>query len=124
MGLKSVFQKAAQTAFTAAGDVAASATYAAHGSAITNTSAGTASVPITRYMVSMIFDMYKEREIINSEIRPTDLKGSIPQLNLTPVPAIGDDIRKVEAGATAVYEIINIKTDPADALWEFQLRKP
>ncbi len=123
MGLRDTFKKAAQTAFQAAGDVKETAYYYQRGSVVYNVSTGIASATDSQYVVSMIFSNYNQREIDNESILPTDVRGMIPQNKMTPTPKMDDYIRRVESGSSVTYEIRNIVTDPAGALWEFQLRK-
>ena len=123
MGLKDTFKAAAETTAQAFGDVFTSAVYEAEATTVYDVSAGTTSIVSSRYLVSMLFSKYKSMEIDGSMVKPTDIKGIIPQNNLTPAPDLNDRVIRVEAGASVVYEIRNIQQDPADAIWKFQLRK-
>lgn len=124
MGLRETLSKGAQTAFTAAGDVPESATYYQIGSTSYDVSSGVASVPTTSYVASFIFTSYKNYELNNEHIEPADVKGIIPQANISALPVIDDYLFRVEAGASVRYDVVAVEKDPADALWKLQLRKP
>jgi len=127
MGLRDTFSKAAQTAFTAAGDVPETVWYYsfAQGTSIYDVSSGTASTVQPATMTSMIFENYKTNEMYNEGIEPTDVKGMVPQAYISGIdPSPKDYIMRVESGASVRYDVMDIMQDPAGALWEFQLRKP
>jgi len=124
MGLRDTFSKAAQTVFTAAGDIVEDAYYYSRGSTSYNASSGTTSVTDSRYLVSMIFSHYAAAQVDNVNVLNTDLLGLIPQANLPPVPTLHDMIRRIEAGASVEYAVLNIQQDAAAATLTFQLRKP
>lgn len=123
MGLDTVFQNAAGTAAGVFKDVFSSAVYEAEATSVYDVSAGAVSVTSTRYFISILFSAYKNRELDGDRVRPTDMKGLIPQNDLTPEPGLNDHIIRIEAGVSTTYEILDIGKDPADAIWQFQLRK-
>jgi hypothetical protein len=124
MGLRETLSNAAKTAFTATGDIPESVSYYTRGSVIYDASAGTTSVTDTRYLVSMIFVGYSQSEIDNANILNSDVKGLIPQANLSAVPSMHDYVRRIISGTSVEYSVLNIEEDPAAAIWKFQLRKP
>lgn len=124
MGLRETFQKAAQTAFVAVGDVPETAYYYQHGSTAYDASAGVTSVTTLMYLVSMVFTRYKKEQVDNENILNSDVLALIPQANLSAVPTVHDFIRRVEASVSVEYAVVDYQQDPAAALWKFQLRKP
>jgi len=124
VGLRETMSKAAQTAFTAAGDIPVATTYYQRGSTVYDASTGTVSAGVNTYLFSMIFAAFKSNEIDNEHILATDQKGLVPQANFSTIPAVGDYLFIVESGASVRYDVQGFKKDPADALWTLQLRKP
>jgi len=123
MGLKEAFQNAAVAAFNAAGNIKTSVTYRSK----TNInpsfepSTGTITDSYTDYTdVEFIFLKYEVKEIDGKSILRNDRKAIIPVTNLTPTPK-RDDIILL---SSIPWNVVEFNTDPADALWEFQLRKP
>jgi len=124
MGLKDTFQKAAQTAFTAAGDVVEDGWYYSLVSTRYDVSAGYVSAYQNQYLISAIFTQFKKEKIDNEKILPTDLLMLIPQRNMTPHPKPNDVVQRLEQETSVVYEVIDYQQDPAGALYKIQLRKP
>lgn len=124
MGFRNLFSNAAKTAFTAFGDVPETTYYYAHGSAVYDASSGTVSTGTTQVVVSMIFEQYDQRDVDNANIEPTDLRGMIPQENLSVIPDTRDHIVRIDAGVSTQFDIQNIAQDPAAAMWMLQLRRP
>jgi hypothetical protein len=125
MGLRDVFANAAETIFIAAGDVPITTYYYAHATAVYDVSSGVVSTGVSLTVTSFIFENYKQIDVENKNIEPTDLKGTIPQARLAGVvPSVKDHIQIVEAGASVRYDVVNKKQDPAQATWELQFRKP
>lgn len=121
MGLKLAFQNAAQTVVTAFGDVPASTVYRSYASTTYNASAGTdVTVYSSTIGVKLIFDVFQHRQIDGTNIQPEDKRALIPANNIpgvTPKPT--DQIRE---GST-VWNVVNVISDPAGALWDCQIRK-
>jgi len=125
MGLRNTFSKAAQTIFTAIGDVPPTVYYYAHATAVYDVSSGTVSTGAGVTVTTMVFENYKQTDLRNANVEPTDVKGTIPQAYISGiVPSVKDHIQTVEAGASVRYDIIDKMQDPAGATWELQLRKP
>lgn len=127
MGLKETFQKAAETAVTAFGNVGVSTVYAAFASTSYNASAGTQVATFTSVAgVTMIFEDFTLREIDTlgrvRDIEPTDKKALIPAAGplSTVTPALQDTIRDPD-GTT--WKVVNAEIDAADALWVLHVRK-
>lgn len=124
MGLKDTFKSAANTIFTAVGDIATEGWYHHMGSTVYDASSGTASVIENRYIVSFVFSQYKSNQVDNKMIKPRDIQALCQQSSLPIVPVIHDRILRLEANATVTYEVVDIEADAADATWKIQLRKP
>lgn len=124
MGLKETFQNAAITAVNAAGNVAEDANYTQYGSAVYDVSSGTASAPSSTSLVSFIFSDFAASRVDNHNILPTDLMALTPRSSFPFAPNTDDIVTRVEVYGSVVYEVVNFKTDEAEATWEFQLRKP
>ena len=123
MGLRDTMRKAASAGFKVAGNVRKTCRYIHNVSTTHNISAGTVSTIARSYAISMIFETYSQTEIRDSHVEPTDVKAFIPQTDLIPVPSNRDlVINADEVYGSTEYTIVGIGTDPADALWVFQLR--
>lgn len=125
MGLKQTFKDAAVTAFDAFGDVRASTIYHNLASTSANTynaSTGVVAAVVTTVSgVMVIFDVFSMRETDGVKIQATDKKALIPSAGplSTVTPVTGDRI--LIDGIT--WKVLGVKTDPADALWELQVRR-
>ena len=127
MGIESVFQKAAVTIASVFDGIFVPVTYVETDNDATSiaydASSGVVSVSTTTHSVKMMFQNYSKYEVDNANIMPIDVRGIIPQNNLTPTPKFKDYIKRTEANASTIYDIIDIRRDPAEGMWEFQLRK-
>ena len=123
MGIEDVFQKAAVTAANVFDGVFKPITYQALGSSSYNASTGAVAASTVSETTKMMDDKYTKYEIDNEKIKPADIKGIIPQLNLSVIPNVDDQIKRLEANASVVYDVLAVGTDPANVMWELQLRK-
>ncbi|RLA56948.1 MAG: hypothetical protein DRR04_13610 [Gammaproteobacteria bacterium] len=122
MSLRTALQKAAVSAFNALSDIPESATYRSISGSqpAYNPATGSVTESYTDYTVSFVFTKVKEREINESSvIKSNDMWALIPTMNLTPTPKIIDSIIRDGAG----WNIIDIRTDPTEALWKILVRK-
>lgn len=122
MGLREAFKKAAQTAFTAAGNIKETVTYRSKTSASASYDPDTGIVTdaYTDYSVSMIINKSRSFQHDNRAILENDDDAMIPVDNLTPTPQLHDQILR---NTTDIWDIVWLKSDPALALWTFQIRK-
>lgn len=122
MGLRDVVQKATQAAVAAVGDIAASATYCSFASASYNASAGTNVATFTSTAgVSVVFNDFRLDQVDGQVVLSEDKQAMIPALALPGVvPTTADKL--VSDGAT--WNVQRVQTDPADALWILQVRRP
>lgn len=121
MGLTNTFKSASQAVVTAFGDVAASTIYSSFTSTTYNASAGTqTAVYASTAGVTLIFDVFELAKIDNINIKPEDKKALLPAKNISAItPKPNDRIRS----AGVFWNVVNVVTDPAGALWELQVRK-
>lgn len=125
MGLAEAFQQAAQAAVKAVGNVAASAVYRAHATTTYNATTGT---PTTTYSttagVKVVIDEFRfvGAEGADLDVRVEDRAALIPALYISGVTPAPQDAIDTDDGATWV--VINVFTDPAQALWRLQVRRP
>lgn len=121
MGLRGAFGSVATAVVRAFGDVAVEAAYWSHASTVVDTSTGAAtSIFATVPGVRMIVAGFTAKEIDGQVIRKTDQKGLVPAPNLPGVRPKESD-RLVIGSAT--WQVMGVKTDPAEALWQLHLRK-
>ena len=122
MGLRAVFKSGAQSALTAFGDVAVDSRYVSVTSNPIYDPGGSGSVTkaTAGESISIIFDEYESSEIDGSKIIRSDQKALIPVDNLSYKPGIDDYI--TVSGVR--WNVVNKETDPAEALWIIQIRKP
>ena len=95
MGLDTVFKKAAQTGAKAFAGIFVPIEYETRSSTVYDPDPGLVLSSTTYENTKMMFDQYAQKEIDNERILPTDVKGVIPQNDLTITPVIGDSIFKI-----------------------------
>jgi len=121
MSIRTLFQNAAVTAVRAFGDVAVSTNYEALSSATYNASSGAAvATRETVAGVSVIFDVFKLREVDGVKVRPEDKRAYIPAKVLSTVtPSVEDRIYQ----SGVYWNVVSVEIDPAGALYVLQVRK-
>ena len=67
-----------------------------------------------------VFDSFSQPEILNSAIEPADVKLIVLKNEISVTPKIGDQI--TETLTSRVYRVIHVFQDPADVIWELQIR--
>ncbi|MCG7852761.1 MAG: hypothetical protein MIO92_09585 [Methanosarcinaceae archaeon] len=120
MGLLSTFRDAAETIIEAFDDIPVSVTYVQKGSSVYNPATGAVTSTDVEYTTTAIFDEYEMDEINNVVVRATDKLAYIASNDLDVTPVVDDEI----SIDSVTWQIKNVKSDPADALWVLQLRKP
>lgn len=121
MGLKETFQKAAKTAVTAFGNVAVSTNYEQYASTTYNASSGSQVVVFaTVSAVSIIFERFEFAQIDGVDIKAQDKKALVPQNSISAITPKTTD-RITQGGI--VWNIVNVRTDPAGALHEIHVRR-
>lgn len=124
MGLADIAQKAAKTAFKVIGNIPLTCVFTDQGIATYDPTTGGYTYPYHLEYVNLkfLFENFSAEEVTNSGgvILTTDMRASIPQLNLTPEPQIKDLITDSDS---QIWIIENIKKDAARAVWVFQVRK-
>lgn len=129
MGMKGAFKAAARAAFAAAGDIVTTVTYISNNGSSYDTSTGSVTPSTTSYTgIDAIPDSYSTREITNQPdisrsgnraILPDDKKLYILVDDLTPTPKENDTVIL----SSENWTVIGKYKDPADALWQLQIRK-
>jgi len=122
MALRDAFRDAARSAVAAVGDVAVSTNYLSHSTTIYDTSTGAVTATFaTQAGVRVVFDEFRIFQVDGVAVKPEDKKALIPALSLgSLVPAAEDQI--IEGGTT--WEVVKVRVDPAEALYEVHVRKP
>jgi hypothetical protein len=122
MGLQGTFKAAAQTIFEAFGDVPVSSTYSSVDDSIAYNPSGSGTITdtVTNETVDIIFAYYEVAQIDGTKVRASDQKAMIPVENLTAVPGQKDYITT----SSKRWNVVAVETDPAEALWILQIRKP
>ena len=122
--LREAFRNAALAVFNAAGDVIEDSWFYSIGSTVYDASSGVSSATSKMQVVSMLFSAYDDRNIDGTNVLPTDMLGTIPQTSLYPRPTVDDEVQRLEAETSVLYAVVDVKQDPAGAIWKIQLRKP
>lgn len=122
MGLRETIQNAIQSGMNAMGNIQESVTYTAVSETAYNTATGAMTVTKQTYTaVKAVFDQYSRKEMDGDAIRPEDQKVLIAKKNLTPIPGLNDTITRADA---TVWSVISVQTDPVNAHWQLQVRRP
>ena len=123
MTLKTDIQKIVEDIFVSVDTwgLTTSVTYVHHtGNPTYDPDTRVSTLSTTNYPVEMLLTSFENKEIDNIVIMGTDRKAMIASRDLTPTPSLKDTITI----SSVTHEIINIRKDPADAMWIFQIRKP
>lgn len=121
MGLAEIFRDAAETIIEAFDDIPQSIIYTQKGASVYTPGTGTVTSTDTDYTTTAIFDEFEQREIDNNVVRATDKLAYIASNDLDITPVVDDEITDANS---VTWQIINVRSDPADALWVLQIRKP
>lgn len=126
MGLKTTLQNLASTVISSVGDVPVTGTYRVVGAATYNTATGQVTANNTEYTgIKIIFDDTQQvnlgsLDIPNLTVHENERLFYIAKVDLTPVPKNGDELDL----ESVTWEVIEVKTDPANALWILKGKKP
>lgn len=128
MGLRDALKSAARAAVVAVGDLAASAVYHSHATTVYDASAGTPTVTYStvggcRVIVSefRLADNDPRSRAPDFDVRAEDKQADLPASYVSGVTPKPKD-RIVIDGET--WNVVNVGTDPAEALWQLQIRRP
>jgi len=118
MGLQDTFKAAAQTIFTALGDVKISVTYRIRTMGY-SPATGRTSPSDTDYAITNCIRIdYRADEIDGVAVKPKDFKLMIPVDDLTPTPEV-DHFILIDS---VIHNVVSFEKDPADAVWTIQVR--
>ena len=120
MGLADIFKDAAETIIDAFDDIPISVTYVRKGSSVYVPGTGAVTSTDTEYTVKGIPDEFETEEINNLSILRTDKLFYIASNDLDVTPVVSDEI----IISDVTWQVISVQSDPADALWVIQIRKP
>lgn len=130
MDLRKIARKAAKRAFEKQiGTLATAITYRSRSAAAShNTSTGVITRPETTLSnVKALLSDFSAKEITEAisahiEIKQTDRKCEIAGLSLGAITPKASD--RVDIPGEGSWEIVRVWTDPADAVWGLQIRRP
>tara|TARA_X000001382_G_C3141537_1_gene169739 strand:+ start:667 stop:1035 length:369 start_codon:yes stop_codon:yes gene_type:complete len=120
MGLASTVQNAVYNAInTTVGDLAQTVTFSKLSSPSYNVSTGAATATTTSHSVKVVVQPFTEEELTSTDnISTEDLRVLLPKKELTFTPEIDDVI----TFNNLTYKIISVRLDPAQALFDIQMR--
>ncbi len=119
MSLKSTVQNAAVTAFNAIGDIAVKCTYKELSDAVYTPGSPIARTFVAQNNLSFLFEEYTLEQKEANAIPAESMKASIPTLNFNGKPK--QDSQIIDNATAKVWKVVNVETDPAQALWEIQV---
>ena len=121
MGLRNTLKSVAREAVAAFGDVGTTADYQAFTSATYDASAGTHTAAYSTVAgVTVIVEDFALDQVDGVSVRREDRKMLLPAASVSGVtPGIND--RVIVDGAT--WQVQAVHSDPAQALWELQVRR-
>lgn len=121
MGLKDTLKNAAKAAVAATGDIPVTCVYWSMVSSVYSPSAETIVNKGTKQdAVDFISADFEQKEIDGDKVKREDKKALIPSLNLNFVPKADD---RLVVSLTEQWEVENVDTDPAEALWILHIRR-
>lgn len=120
MGLKTVFQNAAQNIITGFGDVADTLAYHSLGTFSYNATTGVNTESgYSDITIKAIPDEIKSEEIQDRDVKMTDRKLLVANLDISVTPKVGD---YATIGGNR-HNLVDFTTDPAIALWILYIRE-
>jgi len=120
MGMKSIFQNAAETIIDAFGDVASTLAYHSLGTFSYNPSTGVnTETGDSDISIKAIPDEIKSEEVQDRDIKMTDRKLLVANNDISVTPKVGDYV--TISGDR--FNVIDYMTDPAEALYTIYVRK-
>jgi hypothetical protein len=120
MGLRETFQKAAQVAMKATGNVSIPVIYRSiSDNPSYNPATGTVTEFQIAYKVNMLFDLNMSEDIKNIALDHNEKLGYIAVADLEPTPKTDDRIEIDYVDWT----VTDVMTDPADALWILKIKR-
>jgi hypothetical protein len=119
MGLRSTIQNAANSAFTALGDIPISVTYTQVSNGGYDTATGSITEITSTETVTAIITSYAEERINAGLAQSTDRQALIPGKDLGLIPKPQDRI----SFDSTDYEVYKVEKDPVSAIYKLQLRE-
>ena len=119
MGLRETFQKAAQVGMKVAGNVPIAVVYRSiSGDPTYNPATGTVTEFEVAYKVNMLFDLNLSEDVKNIALDHNEKLGYIAVKDLGTTPKTDD---RVEIDYVD-WTVVDVMTDPADALWILRIK--
>ena len=120
MGLSSTVQNAVYNAINkTVGDLGSTVTFSKLSAPSYNVTTGSATATTTNHTVKVIVQPFTEEELTSTDnISTEDLRLLLPKKGLTFTPEIDDTI----TFNSLTYKIIRVRLDPAEALFDIQMR--
>lgn len=123
MGLRSVIQRAVQTAFVAVGDIPVSVDYKEFDRTTLNTSTGSEAYYFVYEGISGILANYKADEIDGQNILLRDQKLLLAGLDITFTPKSDDRVVITNEEDPEIWEVLDVNTDPVKGLYTCHIRR-
>jgi len=128
MGLSDVFKNGAKTAITAFGDVAQSADYWSKTSTSYSSTGTVATTYSTVAGVKVIIEGFRvagnsgvRTLAADFDVKQSDQQALIAAVDLPSITPNKDDVIVLDTSVS--WNVVNVFTDPATALWTCQIRK-
>ena len=118
MALQTTIQNAAASAKSATLNLWSDVTFKAIAKSSYDTATGAVTNTITSSSIKSLIEEYTESQVDGENVKISDLKATILQTDLSGTP----DTTDILTYSSKDYDIIKVKQDPANAIWELQLR--
>lgn len=119
--MRDLIQSFIQKGMNALGDGQESMTYHTVSLPIYDAATGTPSVTEATRVVRGVPYEYTRREIDGDAVRPEDQRVIIAKLNLLVTPTLNDKITRADG---TIWNVLHVGTDPMNAAWVLQIRRP
>ena len=121
MGLKEVFQNAAEVCVDAFDDLGNSLAYHSLGTYAYNaTTGGQTESGGTDITITAIYDEIESKELQDRPVKITDRKLLVANNDISVTPKVGDYVTI----SSVNWNVVDFMTDPAEALYTIFVRKP
>jgi len=120
MGIREAFKNAAVAAYKVISDLLEPVTFKyIEANSTYSITTGIVTDRVSEYSVDMLISQWSANEVDGKTILAFDMKAEIPVENLVPTPNLKCKVTRSDG---IDYDIKKIGTDPAGAIWTFNLR--
>lgn len=119
MTTRKLFQNLAVSIFDIFDDITPTRTFRQYDASTYNLATGKAGQSYTDYSLKMLLSDIDERKDNFSDVLSSDRKVTIPAKLVSFTPKTGD----VVLDDSVSYRVIEVRIDPADAVWVMQVRE-